>query len=243
MLKRSLQAVSLALMMLLIFSLVSHGASPASARSAQSYQPVINHTDDLQADPATGDYVLQEDDGGVLCRDATSEEVVIFNARDELMPLHVISPLRSNAVGTEEAGLQIILRGTPQLENFPLAKNAFLRAAETWENLIQNPITIIIDVDFGPTRFGQPYPSPNILGSTSPQKIGTSSIYPEVRSRLIARASSPREAELYNALPTASVSTDIGNSAGIFAPSALFRALGIIDSVADPATETTRLGP
>src|SRR5262249_33713793 len=102
MLKMSLQAVSLALSMLLIFSLVPHEANTASARSEQNYQPVINHRDELQADPASGDYVLQESNGEVLCRDATPEEAAMLDARDELMPLHVISPLRPNAVGTEE---------------------------------------------------------------------------------------------------------------------------------------------
>jgi hypothetical protein len=139
--------------------------------------------------------------------------------------------------------LQIILRGTPQLENFPEAKSAFLRAAETWENLIQTPITVIIDVDFGTTRFGTPYPSPNILGSTLSQFIGGSSVYPEVRSRLIARATSQRESEVYNGLPQSTVRTDTGTTSGLLAPSALFRAVGLLDPVADPATETADFGP
>src|SRR6185295_4881957 len=122
---------------------------------------------------------------------------------------------------------------------FPLAKNAFLRAAATWEQIIQDPITVIIDVDYGPLRFGQPYPDPNILGSTTSQKIGNATVYPEVRTRLIGQATSQRESQVDNALPPGSIPTDIGSSTGIFAPSAVFRALGLIGPIADPASETS----
>jgi len=239
MFKLNLKTISYGLMALVCLSLIRVGATPISA---QSYKPVTEHREALLVEPV-GDYVLQEVDGSVVCRDATSEESEILKARDESISLQVISPRRASRITAAEAGLQIILRGTPQLENFPQARQAFLRAAETWENLIQTSITVIIDVDFGTTRFGVPYPSPTVLGSTFSQTIGGASVYPEVRRRLIAQASSPRESELYNGLPDASVRTDIGNTAGMLAPSALFRALGIIDPVADPATETATLGP
>jgi len=242
MFKRSLQAISLALMMLLVLSLVSADADSSSARATQSRKPLIGTDEVLLAGSEGSGFVLQEVDGSVLCRDATPEESMMLQARDEYVPLHVISPLRDNEISPADAGLQIILRGTPQLENFQAAKNAFLRAAERWEALIQNPITVIIDVDFGPTRFGQAYPNPNTLGSTSSQWIGSSTLYAEVRRRLIEQASSQRESGLYNALPTSAVPTDMGNTAGILAPSALFRALGMIRPVADPAVETATLG-
>ncbi len=242
MFKRNLATICFAVMMLLRLSLAPVGASHDATRSEPSYIPIIEFREELFAEPLGSDFVLQEVDGNVLCRDATSEESDAFNARDEI-PLHVISPLRASELSPQAAGLQIILRGTPQLESFPQAKNAFLRAAETWESLIQTPITLIVDVDFGPTRFGQPYPAPNILGSTSPQRIGALAIYSQVRDRLIAQASSQQESAIDNALPDAIIPTDIGNTRGILAPSALFRALGIIGSVADPATETATLGP
>lgn len=243
MFNHKLQTISYAVIVFLSLSLIPIGANPASGHSAQSYKPVTEHPEALSAEPAGGEYVLQQFNGSVLCRDATSEESATLNARDESISLQVISPDRSNAIDPAEAGLQIILRGTPQLENFPQAKSAFLRAAETWENLIQTPITVIIDVDFGTTRFGTPYPSPNILGSTNSQFVGGSSVYPEVRRRLIEQASSPRESELYNGLPESSVRTDIGTTPGMLAPSALFRAVGLLSPVADPATETANFGP
>jgi hypothetical protein len=48
--------------------------------------------------------------------------------------------------------LTIILRATAQLDAFPEAKAAFIRAAQNWENLIKSPVTIYIDVDYGPNN-------------------------------------------------------------------------------------------
>jgi hypothetical protein len=139
--------------------------------------------------------------------------------------------------------LHIILRGTQQLESFPEAKSAFIRAAQTWESLIATSITVIIDVDFGPTRFGNPFPS-GVLGSTSTQSVGADQLFSDVRSSLAQRAHNPRETQLYNALPQQStVPTDIGNTSAIFSPSAVFRALGILDPVANPDMEGSQLGP
>src|SRR6185436_18830592 len=208
--------------------------------SAQSYRPLLDHAHQpISASTTTDDFVIQASSNGVVCRDATPEESAAFGQRDDLVPMHAITPLRRAGLAEQDTGLRIILRGTPQLEGFPLAKNAFLRSAATWEQIIQDPITVIIDVDYGPLRFGQPYPDPNILGSTTSQKIGNATVYPEVRTRLIGQATSQRESQVDNALPPGSIPTDIGSSTGIFAPSAVFRALGLIGPIADPASETS----
>ena len=205
----------------------------------QSYRPVSSHNHTSLTHSASEDFILETVNGAVACRDATPEESAALLNRDDHLPLHIISPPPASELNSAEAGLTIILRATQQLENYPQAKNAFLRAAETWENIIQSPITVIIDVDYGPLRFGQPYPDPNILGSTSAQKIGGPSLYPEVRSRLISQATSQRESQVDSALPTGPIQTDIGATTGIFAPSAVFRALGLISPTADPDAETS----
>lgn len=158
--------------------------------------------------------------------------------RDPDVPLHVITPLRTNL---QQTGLRIILRATPQLEQFPQAKAAFLRAAQTWERLIQTPITVVLDVDFGPTRFGEPFPS-GVIGSTDPQVIG-GRVYSDVRSRLLAGASSSSETNIYTALPQGQVPTDLGATDTVFAPTAVFRALGLIAPAADPEGERAQFGP
>ncbi len=186
-----------------------------------------------------GGFVLVEGpEGGWTCREATPDEVEWMRQRDPTLPLHVITPLE---VSQQRTGLRIILRATPQLEQFPQAKAAFLRAAQTWERLIRNPITIVLDVDFGPTRFGQPYP-PRVIGSTRPQELTGNNVYPDVRSRLLQGASSPQERDVYTALPQEQVPTDLGRTSTITAPSAVLRAIGAISPVADPDGERGRFG-
>jgi len=243
MFNRNRQIFIFAVTLLLVVSLVPLWTMPARARSAQRDKPKTEIDGDQLAAYPTRGFVIEQTDDGAACRAASPEESKAFAERDRFAPLHVISPIREDGVSAQDAGLHIILRGTPQLENFPQAKNAFLRAAQTWEAVIRSSITIIVDVDFGPTRFGERFDNPNIIGSTDTQDIGSTSLYPTVRSRLIAQASSPRESELYNALPVGTLPTDLGSTAGVVAPSAVFRALGIISSVADPATETATLGP
>jgi hypothetical protein len=184
-------------------------------------------------------FVYYASNNEAVCRPATSDEAQIMNERDPEMPLHVIN---HNDLSAQVGDITITLRGTAQLDGFPAAKNAFVTAANRWISLLQtnNPITIIIDVDFGPTRFGTPYPQ-DVLGSTGTQALGNPAGYADVRSRLITGASA-EEMSLYNALPVSPLPTDLGSAAGASVPSALLRALGSIPAVADPAGEQTAFG-
>ena len=166
MLARNLNIIAITLIMLLGSSPLVPAAKVSRQESVPSYKPVGLHDHHLFAAQAAGDYVIEATDEGAVCRDATLEESHSLAGHDQVVPLHLISPVHPEAVNTQDAGLNITLRSTQQLENFPQAKNAFLRAAQTWQQVIRSPITMIIDVDFGPTRFGIPYPSPTILGST-----------------------------------------------------------------------------
>lgn len=240
--KRNLRKVAVHLIIVLNV-LISLAPGRTSAEPSQTLLPAKDHDHDLASSTSLASgYTLQKIDGRVICRDATQDEMRDIKERDQSM-LRVISPVLPNAIEPQETGLKIILRSTAQLDSFPQAKQAFLRAAQTWEMLIENPITIIIDVDFGTKRFGQSYPGPDILGSTDAQDVGSATIYPSVRSRLIAQASNPQEAALYNGLPLTTVPTDLGSTTGAFGPSAVFRALGILNAAADPASETANLGP
>src|SRR6185295_19381057 len=137
------------------------------------------------------------------------------------------------------AGLRIVLHGTAQLEQNQQAKAAFIQAANRWEAVIATPITVVIDVDYGPTFFGQAYDDPDILGAT-----GTSSStgpYSDLRQRLINSASTPAETQLYNALPATQVPTvqDGGvvtnvTNARVTRPNA--RALGIVPDITNPGS-------
>src|SRR6185295_13641901 len=134
------------------------------------------------------------------------------------------------------AGLRIVLHGTAQLEQNQQAKAAFIQAANRWEAVIATPITVVIDVDYGPTFFGQAYDDPDILGAT-----GTSSStgpYSDLRQRLINSASTPAETQLYNALPATQVPIETdgivtnATAARVGRPNA--RALGIVPDISNP---------
>ncbi len=185
----------------------------------------------------SGLYTIYKSAGGAGCREASIEEASRILQRNPNVKMHNIGRAQTFSLNAEETpGLQIILRGTDQLEQFPLAKQAFLNAAQTWQDKIQTAITIIIDVDFGPTRFGQTYPN-GVLGSTDSQLVGDTDLYSDVRASLIANASSPQEAAFYNTLPQNTIPTDLGDTAVMIAPTAVFRALDFLPPVADPDAE------
>src|SRR5262245_39589084 len=189
-------------------------------RHSSAARNVANDQGQISAAPYVGGFVISRDQGQITCRAATPEEAKSLMRREPDERLRVISPADPE-LQQQQTGLKIILRGTAQLDNFPTAKNAFIKAAQTWEALIKTPITVIIDVDFGPTFFGEPYDR-DTIGSTRGQLIGSNTIYPAVRSELLARASSAQETTLYNSAPNGVIPTDIGSTASMFAPSPLF---------------------
>ncbi len=204
-------------------------------------QPLVEEQGEpLYAAPYSAGLVIEWNAGQAVCRNATEEETRAMQSRDPEEPLRSLN-LESTASAPSQEGMKIILRGTNQLEQFPAAKAAFIRAAGRWESMIQSPITLVIDVDYGPTRFGQPFGG--VLGSTDVQFIGSTQNYPATRAALIERASNAQEAALYNLLPQLQIPTDIGATAGMFGPSAVFRAMGRLNPVANPDGEQQQLGP
>jgi hypothetical protein len=189
------------------------------------------------ADPEPSIYVLRYVDGRTVCTDASEDELRALLDRDST-DLHVISP--PNHKGAN--GLTIMLRGTSQLEANQTAKQAFVDAAAVWEARIASPITVVIDVDFGTTFFGQNYNSPQIIGATAGQQVTKVAGYGEVRDKLIENASNKAESDAFNALPTGTIPTDIGGTANVREPSPVLRALGLLPAVADPAGENNSLG-
>ena len=193
------------------------------------------------AEGEAGISTLYESGGGVACREATAEEAAALSRRYQHEPLHTISPADRYSPNEKDRGLRIVLRATSQLERFPEAKAAFLRAAAAWEDKVQSPITVIIDVDFGPTLFGSPF-QPSSIGASDAQLLGASGIYDQVRARLIENASNEQQLAVYNSLPAGSVQTDIGATAMLRGTSANARALGLLAAVADPSGTEAGMG-
>ncbi|MFQ3597214.1 MAG: NF038122 family metalloprotease [Chloroherpetonaceae bacterium] len=169
-----------------------------------------------------------DENGNSSCRQftRTAEEAAALEEAKAKAGMVVLQ----NTVGrrAQGQGLDIVLRGTPQLLQFPAAVTAFEVAAQRLEAYIANPITVVIDVDYGPTRFGSPW-GPGVLGSTSSAVISLSGYtVRRFADSLIARA--PGYAPIYNAIPQ-----PVPNTAG--APNPLpsgttpnLQALGILNA-------------
>ncbi|HEX4950136.1 MAG TPA: NF038122 family metalloprotease [Blastocatellia bacterium] len=222
---------------LLTTAMLSTAVQPAFAARPGMRQAAPPQNQQHDTTLAAGS-VLELRDGQMACRPATKPEAQAMQ-RPLVQELHILrdeSP-RVEASEPKQQGLKIVLRATPQLEQFPAAKAAFLRAARAWEAMIQNPITVMIDVDYGPTNFGKPF-AENAYGETRFQRFVHSAYYPTLRSRLIQSAGSPQEAALYNSLPAEQLPTDLGATKALILHVAPLRALGAIDPVADPEKET-----
>jgi hypothetical protein len=191
--------------------------------------------------------------GQVTCRNATPEELLQFsNLHGDSHVIYAGAP-RRDATGAKEwtpsgplgaqlpklqtsAGLRIVLHATSQLNQNTTAKNAFIAAANHWEGIITTPITVVLDVDFGTTDFGEAFDA-DVLGATGTEE--DTRPFTEVRDRLLANSPTPAEAQLYNALPTGlSVPTQLSNnpftSLTIRLSRANSRALGFVSDITDP---------
>lgn len=186
-------------------------------------------------------YVIVNTKDGVVCRQITQQEFQQLSFGKERTDLRVISEPRLNA--QQQQGLKITLRSTSQLDQFPAAKQVFQRAAAKWESIIQSPVTVVIDVDFGPTIFGTPFPSPSIIGATDPQRLTLLNGYSTLRTALIAGTQNARQTDIFNLLPTSGLLTDLGSTNNLAASSPVFRALGRLSPNANPDAELSQIGP
>lgn len=207
------------------------------SRHAQSVEGISPES--IQRLDAMG-YVVKHSGEGSNCRTMTEAEVAEFVKNRQQVQLHHLSGDPISQI-QQQQGLKITLRGTQQLEAFAAAKQSFLRAAARWEAVIQSPITIVIDVDFGTTFMGQAY-EPDTLGATIPQLLGISSQYGVIRNLLISKAADARQAEVFSALPTTIINTDLGATANTSASSPVLRALGALSATANPDNEAAQIG-
>jgi hypothetical protein len=185
---------------------------------------------------ALGAFARKMIDGRVVCLEASTEQARAIRARDTNLIL--LSP-DSNQPGATQKGLKIILRAAPQLQSFPLALEAFKRAAARWEALIETDVVIIIDVDFGPTVFGEQFDDKTV-SVTDAQALKGNSLYPAIRAGLILEGSA---ISVYTSLPARAARTDRGEAQAMTASSATLRALGLINRAANPDGEAINFGP
>jgi hypothetical protein len=211
---------------------------------------VFAQTASYKPDPNAHVYtIVQAPDGSTLCRDATEQEKqAMVNSSAQMPELHQINHLKNTGKTGPSAevndgslpGLKIFLFATAQLESFPDAKAAFIRAAADWESRIKSPVTIYLNVDYGPKNFGQNWSSPSVIGAT--RTLGLTTNYSSVRSNLILTQSNGAETGLYSLLPGSAIATDAGSSDTMLVNVSLARALGFLDANADLSNARQRIG-
>ncbi|HEX2268688.1 MAG TPA: NF038122 family metalloprotease, partial [Pyrinomonadaceae bacterium] len=190
--------------------------------------------------------IYADADGDTICREATPLEGLEL---DKIRPqnLRQINHLDTNAMVTSqsdnaETHLTIILLATQQLEQAPQAKAAFIRAAASWEAVINSPITIYLEADYGATNFGQAW-SEGVLGSTSSPSLSSVS-YSTVRNNLINGANTPTKQAIYQALPAGSlpVNTGSGVATTVSVSASIARAIGLLNPIAQQSEGKARIG-
>ena len=165
--------------------------------------------------PHLGVHVLTAGPDGALACDVAAEAQVDglhdTAARTAGQSVRLTALPSLNPEGT--SGFRIILRATDQLMDRPAALLAFRRSAARWERILQSDVTAVIDVDFGPERFGSPYGT-NVLGSTDSALLfaGESSGAADMVARLKSTTTAPQLLALYDAIPLPTPSTSsLGN--------------------------------
>ncbi len=189
-----------------------------------------------------GAFIVRSVDGKTVCNDATPVEAVRINSRRNTE--RRVFGQGSGRIRTEAGGgLDIVLVGTSQLDANPQAKAAFQRAAEFWESKIADPIKVYVEVDYGTTRFGEPFEE-DVIASASSHILfsNDASAYSEVRGFLNGRGHNSNEIAVYSALPGTSLPTDIGSKVGVSSASMLFRAIGALDAEATPEENGPSIG-
>ena len=190
--------------------------------------------------------------GEAFCRTATAAELPsIIAPADAGRDGGKVSPYNSNLLQDHASkqgdniligsgGLMINFNVLTQLANeTPAIKDqviaAFTKAAQFWTDRIKSPVTIDINIDYGPNRPNGGAFGSGVLGSTSSNSVPID--YPGVRQNMLA-ATLPNSAKaaLYNSLPASVLPTDIGNRRVIDVGFSLAKALGIPTSPGSVAT-------
>ena len=194
---------------------------------------------------ADGVFATYQTGSGTATRQLSNDASVEFNAAHQTAQLQEL-PREGSVQSASKArnGLFLILRGTSGLEQNAAAKAALQRAAGKWEYLIQDQISVAVDVDFAATYFNEPFPANTVaLTNARGVRVTSASLYVSVLDRMRDNASDERQKLLFSNLPDGALPTDLGTADLVVLASPIARAIGSLPPDVDPnSTSEQTLG-
>ena len=181
-----------------------------------------------------------EKDGTIRCVLATQEERQQYNlSKQKVFNYTIVKSLNPESV----RGMKILLRATDQLLENKEALLSFRRAAARWERFIRNEITVVIDVDYGETRWGEPWGA-NILGSTNSAvySVDGESVSDVVGNLKALHSGDSQLQDLYDAIPIPTPSTSSSNLGTLVGGIINLQELGYFPAEIDPDLNETPFG-
>ena len=200
----------------------------------------------LRVDHPAGVHVMKAAPGGGVTCDVATEEEFARALEVEQAPVRLtVIPSLSDQARRPVSNFRILLRATDQLIDRPEALQAFRRAAARWERVITSPLTVVIDVDYGPLRFGTGEYAPTTIASANSalQFYSGTASSGEVVAQLMTRNTGNSQLQaLYDAIPVPTPSTagpDLGRAIGGLIP---LQALGVRPATINPDPEVNPFG-
>ncbi|HMV49663.1 MAG TPA: NF038122 family metalloprotease, partial [Blastocatellia bacterium] len=189
-------------------------------------------------------FVTYQNEKGTAVRRLVTEDAADYqsaqrNAERQDTLQEISNRSLSAKASKARGGLFLILRATPELEKSTPAKAALLRAAGKWESIIQDRISVIVNVDFGATYFGQPFQSAKTASVTNVQSL--SLFHFQALTQIRQKPLDERPGLILGALPDRDLPTEMGRTEFINCPTPLARTLDILSADADPVAEKTKL--
>jgi len=190
-------------------------------------------------------YINKLDKNGLIYCEDVASEISEFNNVSAVGNLHILPSLNDQK---SLRGLKIILRATDQLMQYPDVVLAFKIAAARWERVITTPVTTVLDVDYGPTRFGVAFGA-SVLGATSTttyfalKATNTNALVPDIVQRLKElKPGNVQLNNLYNAIPNPTPSTVPANLERSIGTLINLQALGFIEADISPDPNINSFG-
>ncbi len=192
---------------------------------------------------ADGVFVTYQTGSGAATRQLSDDTSAKFNAAHQAAEVQEL-PREASLQSASKArnGLFLILRATAGLNNNPAAKAAVQRAAGKWEYLIQDQISVAVDVDFAATYFNEPFPA-NAIALTNARgaRVTSASLYVNVLDRMRENSSDERQKLLFSNLPDEGLPTELGTADLVVLASPIARAIGSLPADVDPNSTAEQL--